>query len=191
MSILKSLRSSCKTLALISSLTTLMSLMIVMKKSSQRWQYPSAIESIERSFQRMKETVRFSRDEGYKKSESFVEPPKPARHHCRCVGVLMCSQSVVGIKRIMWFLTCWILRGVGSVLNYPRRKRDWMGSSPAIRIKLRRSIPLALSMIVIILQSYRKFLIRLLSALFSSFLVLHKEGSCVINATNSANAFEG
>jgi signal transduction histidine kinase len=43
------------------------------KQSSQRWQYPSAIESIEISSQRMKETVRFSSDDEYKKSESFVQ----------------------------------------------------------------------------------------------------------------------
>jgi signal transduction histidine kinase len=46
------------------------------KQNSQRWQYPSAIESIEISSQRMTETVRFSRGDEYKKNESFVEPPK-------------------------------------------------------------------------------------------------------------------
>lgn len=46
------------------------------KQSSQRWQYPSAIESIEISSQRMKETVRFSSDDEYKKSESFVQQHK-------------------------------------------------------------------------------------------------------------------
>jgi signal transduction histidine kinase len=46
------------------------------KQSSQRWQYPSAIESIEISSQRMTETVRFSRDDEYKKSEVFIQPPK-------------------------------------------------------------------------------------------------------------------
>ena len=46
------------------------------KQSSQRWQYPAAIESIEISSQRMKETVRFSSDDEYKKSESFVQQHK-------------------------------------------------------------------------------------------------------------------
>jgi signal transduction histidine kinase len=46
------------------------------KESSQRWQYPAAIESIEISSQRMKETVRFSSDDEYKKSESFVQQHK-------------------------------------------------------------------------------------------------------------------
>ena len=46
------------------------------KQSSQRWQYASAIESIEISSQRMKETVRFSSDDEYKKSESFVQQHK-------------------------------------------------------------------------------------------------------------------
>ncbi|MGK0249405.1 MAG: signal transduction histidine kinase, partial [Oleispira sp.] len=46
------------------------------KQSSQRWQYPAAIESLEISSQRMTETVRFSCDNEYKKSESFVQPPK-------------------------------------------------------------------------------------------------------------------
>jgi signal transduction histidine kinase len=46
------------------------------KQSSQRWQYPSAIEAIEISSQRMKETVRFSSDDEYKKSESFVQQHK-------------------------------------------------------------------------------------------------------------------
>ncbi|MFT6114322.1 MAG: signal transduction histidine kinase [Oleispira sp.] len=46
------------------------------KQSSQRWQYPSAIESIEISSQRMKETVRFSSDDEYKKSVSFVQQHK-------------------------------------------------------------------------------------------------------------------
>jgi signal transduction histidine kinase len=46
------------------------------KEGSQRWEYSSAIESIEISSQKMNETVRFSNDEGYKKSESFVQESK-------------------------------------------------------------------------------------------------------------------
>ena len=43
------------------------------KESSQRWQYSSAIESVEISSQRMNDTLRFSDEDGYKKSESFVQ----------------------------------------------------------------------------------------------------------------------
>lgn len=43
------------------------------KETSQRWQYSSAIESIEISSQKMNETVRFNCEGGYKKSESFVQ----------------------------------------------------------------------------------------------------------------------
>jgi signal transduction histidine kinase len=44
-------------------------------QSSVRWQYGDAIESVEISSNRMKETNRFSSDEGvYKKSESYLQP---------------------------------------------------------------------------------------------------------------------
>jgi signal transduction histidine kinase len=46
------------------------------KEGSQRWQYASAIESIEISSQKMNETVRFHNEDGYKKSESFVQQTK-------------------------------------------------------------------------------------------------------------------
>jgi signal transduction histidine kinase len=46
------------------------------KESSQRWQYSSAIESIEITSQKTNETVRFHNDEGYKKSENFVQESK-------------------------------------------------------------------------------------------------------------------
>jgi len=42
-------------------------------ESSQRWQYSSAIESIEISSQKMISTVRYHNEDGYKKSESFVQ----------------------------------------------------------------------------------------------------------------------
>lgn len=42
-------------------------------ESSQRWQYSSAIESIEISSQKMTSTVRYHHEDGYKKSESFVQ----------------------------------------------------------------------------------------------------------------------
>lgn len=42
-------------------------------ESSQGWQYSSAIESIEISSQKMTSTVRYHNEDGYKKSESFVQ----------------------------------------------------------------------------------------------------------------------
>lgn len=43
------------------------------KESSARWEYASAIESIEISSQKMKQTIRFNNKDGYKKSESFIQ----------------------------------------------------------------------------------------------------------------------
>ena len=43
------------------------------KESSSRWEYASAIESIEISSQKMKQTIRFNNKDGYKKSESFIQ----------------------------------------------------------------------------------------------------------------------